>query len=109
MKLGHALPAVRREKEMGLRNLFQRKAATTAPKVSAPEASAAPDEPLPPELPEDLRCAWDELAEAAKDSKVTSFHACTRTGRPWAEDPAAVRAIAATLREFPDTDRRQTT
>jgi hypothetical protein len=109
MKLGHALPVVRREKEMGLRNLFQRKAATTAPKVSAPEASAAPDEPLPPELPEDLRCAWDELAEAAKHSKVTSFHACTRTGRSWAEDPAAVRAIAATLREFPDTDRRQTT
>jgi hypothetical protein len=59
-----------------------------------------------PGLLEDLRCAWDELAEAAKNSRVTNFHASTRTGRPWTEDPAAVRAIAATLREFPDKDSR---
>lgn len=68
----------------------------------------AQDEPLSPELLEDLRCAWDELAEAAKASKVISFHACTRTGRSWTEDPAAVRAVAATLREFPDTDSQRT-
>ncbi|WP_247040383.1 hypothetical protein [Arthrobacter rhizosphaerae] len=72
--------------------------------MSAPEAPAAPDEPLPPELLEDLRCAWDELTAAAKASKVTSFQACTRAGRPWTEDPAAVRAVAATLREFPVSD-----
>lgn len=47
--------------------------------------------------------------EAAKVSKVTNFQACTRTGRLWTENPAAVRAIAATLREFPDTDSRRTT
>lgn len=64
---------------------------------------------MSPELLEDLRCAWDELAEAAKHPKVTSFQACTRTGLPWAEDPAAVRAVAATLREFPDTDSQRTT
>jgi hypothetical protein len=91
---------------MGLRNLFQRNAATTAPKVTAPGTAVAPDVPSPPELSEDLRCAWDELAEAAKHSKVTNFHACTRTGRSWTEDPVAVRAIAATLREFPNTDGR---
>lgn len=64
---------------MGLRNLFQRKTATTGPEVTAPVAAVAQGEPLSPELSEDLRCAWDELAEAAKHSKVTSFHACTRT------------------------------
>ena len=75
--------ALRRQKgdRNGLRNLSQRKAVTMASKVGAPEAPAAPGEPLRPELLEDLRCAWDELAEAAKHSKVTSFHACTRTGR----------------------------
>lgn len=91
---------------MGLRSLFQRKAVTTAPAATSPEANAAQDDPLSPELPEDLRCAWDELAEAAKNSRVTNFHASTRTGRPWTEDPTAVRAIAATLREFPERDSR---
>ncbi|WP_458113854.1 hypothetical protein M1D88_07155 [Arthrobacter sp. R1-13] len=77
---------------------------TTAPKVTAPVAAVAQDEPLPLELLEDLRCAWDELTAAAKASKVTSFQACTRAGRSWTEDPAAVRAVAATLREFPVSD-----
>lgn len=91
---------------MGLKSLFQRKAAATAPAVTAPAAAVAQVELSSPELQEDLRCAWDELAEAAKNSRVTNFHACTRTGRPWMEDPAAIRAIAATLREFPDRDSR---
>lgn len=64
---------------------------------------------MSPELQTELREAWAELTEAAKASKVTNFHACTRTARHWTEDPAAVRAIAATLREFPDTDSQQTT
>ena len=94
---------------MSLRNLFQRKAATTAPAVAAQEPAVAQDEPLSPELREALRCAWDELAEAAKASKVINFHAFTRTGQSWTEDPAAVRAVAAALREFPDTGSQQTT
>lgn len=94
---------------MGIKSLFQRKAATTASAVTAPEAAVGQAEPLSPELLEELRCAWAELAEVAKDSKVTSFHACTRTGQSWTEDPAAVRAVAATLREFPDTDSQATT
>jgi len=64
-------------------------------------STAGKGEPLSPEHPEDLQAAWAELSAAAKSSKVTNFHACTRSGRPWAEDPAAVRAVAATLREFP--------
>jgi hypothetical protein len=61
-------------------------------------------EPLSREQLAELQEAWVELAEAAKGSRVTSFHACTRTGRLWTEDPAAVRAVAATLREFPASD-----
>ncbi|MDQ1058544.1 hypothetical protein QFZ23_002445 [Arthrobacter globiformis] len=64
---------------------------------------------MSPELQEELSAAWAELTEAAKDSKVTSFQACTRTGLPWTKDPAAVRAVAATLREFPKTNSRRTT
>jgi hypothetical protein len=95
---------------MGLRSLFQRKAATTSPVVPVVEAAApVPDALKSPELQEELRVAWAELTEAAKASKVTNFQAFTRTGRPWTEDPTAVRDVAATLREFPDTDRPRTT
>jgi hypothetical protein len=95
---------------MSLRSLFQRKAATTAPVVPVVEAAApVPDALKSPELQEELRVAWAELTEAAKASKVTNFQAWTRTGLPWTEDPAAVRAVAATLREFPDTNSRGTT
>jgi hypothetical protein len=50
---------------------------------------------------EELQAAWVELTEAAKSSRVTSFHVYTRDGRPWTDDPDAVRAVAASLREFP--------
>jgi hypothetical protein len=94
---------------MGLRSLFQRKAAP-APHVAPVEAAAhVPDAPMSPELQEELSAAWAELTEAAKNSRVTNFQACTRTGRPWTEDPAAVRDVAATLREFPETNSRRTT
>jgi len=94
---------------MGLRSLFQRKAATAAPMGPVQAAAPVPDAPVSPELAEELRVAWAELTEAAKASKVTNFHACTRTGQPWTEDPASVRAVAATLREFPETNSRRTT
>lgn len=95
---------------MSLRSLFQRKSATAAPVVPVVESAArVPNAPMSPELQEELRVAWAELTDAAKASKVTNFQACTRTGRPWTEDPAAVRAVAATLREFPETNSRRTT
>ena len=91
---------------MSLRSLFQRKSATAAPVVPVVESAArVPNAPMSPEL----QVAWAELTDAAKASKVTNFQACTRTGRPWTEDPAAVRAVAATLREFPETNSRRTT
>lgn len=46
-----------------------------------------------------------ELLTAAQlkelqDSGVTGLHACSSNGRPWRENPAAVRGLAATLRGF---------
>jgi hypothetical protein len=94
---------------MRLRSLFQRKAVTTAPIRPVPAAGTGQDESRSPEHQEELRDAWTELTEAARHSKVTSFHAWTRTGRHWTEDPAAIRSVAATLREFPSADGQQTT
>ena len=89
---------------MGLRSLFHRKATITGDAGLVLAVTEPPNEPLPAERQKDLLAAWVELTEAANSSRVTSFHACTRAGRPWTEDPAAVRAVAATLREFPATD-----
>jgi hypothetical protein len=92
---------------MGLRSLFQRK--VVRPAASVGTDASVQDEPLPPEQRTDLEAAWTELSEAAKSSMVTNFHAFTSTGQPWIEDPASVRAVAATLREFPSRDGQQTT
>jgi hypothetical protein len=85
---------------MGLRNIFRRRraAGTAAPAgwVSEPEAQ----EPPTPEQLAELQDAWAELAKAAEGSGVTGLHACSRNGRRWEEDPAAVRGLAATLRDF---------
>lgn len=54
---------------MGLRSLFQRKAATSAHVSPVAAAAPFPDTPMSPELLEELRAAWAELTEAAKDSK----------------------------------------
>ncbi|AFR31295.1 hypothetical protein ARUE_232p00870 (plasmid) [Arthrobacter sp. Rue61a] len=45
----------------------------------------------------DLEAAWVELRQTVDESKVTSFRACSRNEGSWAEDPEAVRAIAATI------------
>jgi hypothetical protein len=94
---------------MGLRSLFQRKVVKPASVASVPAGASLQNEPLSRELQKDLEAAWTELSEAAKISRVTNFHACTRTGQPWTEDPASVRAVAATLREFPLRDGKKTT
>ncbi|OOP63149.1 hypothetical protein BMF89_07350 [Arthrobacter sp. SRS-W-1-2016] len=54
-----------------------------------------------PEKRAELEQAWAELARAAEGAGVTSFRACTRNGTSsWEENPAAVRALAATLRDY---------
>ena len=82
---------------MGLRSIFRKSARAAGTGYSTP-AAGGPEtaEPLM-----DLEEAWAELAAAHEASEMTNFHACTRTGRSWTEVPAAVRAVAATLREFP--------
>jgi hypothetical protein len=88
---------------MGLRSLFRKRPATAdaaVPVADYPE----PAEPLTAEQLVELEEAWAELAAAAEASEVTNSNACTRTGRSWTENPAAVRAVAATLREFAAPD-----
>jgi hypothetical protein len=58
----------------------------------------AVQEPSSPEQLAELQDAWAELAEAAKGTGATGLHACSRNGRRWEEDPAAVRGLAAILR-----------
>ena len=68
--------------------------------VSTAGVEPQADEPLTPAQLAELQQAWAELAEAAKGSGVKSLHACSRNGKPWQKDLAAVRGLAATLREF---------
>jgi acyl-CoA reductase-like NAD-dependent aldehyde dehydrogenase len=90
---------------MGLRSFFRgRTAMAGETAVSKAVIAPAVPEPLTPEDLAELQEAWAELAEAAKDSAVKSFHACTRNGKPWQEDPASVRSMAAMLRSFPAED-----
>ena len=90
---------------MGLRSLFGRRqrgpGAVTAPGVVS---EPAPEEPLTPAQLADLQEAWAEFNEAAKNSGANSVHACTRNGKPWQKDPAAVRSMAALLRRVRDED-----
>lgn len=72
-------------------------------------ARVAPGQPLEqktstPEQVADLKGAWADLAEAAKVSTATGFHACSRGGKAWQEDPAAVRSVAMMLRRFGTED-----
>jgi hypothetical protein len=85
---------------MRLRSFFQRRPAPASPATHS-LADETRDEVLSPEDLAELEAAWADLAAAAEVSELTNFHACTRTGRPWTEDPSAVRAVAAKLREFP--------
>jgi hypothetical protein len=86
---------------MGLRSIFRKRPAAGTGDSMPVAGGAETREPLMAEQLLDLEVAWAELAAAQEASELTNFHACTRTGRSWAEDPAAVRAVAATLREFP--------
>nr|WP_059390203.1 hypothetical protein [Arthrobacter sp. Hiyo1] len=45
----------------------------------------------------DLEAAWAELRQAAEETGVTSFRACTRDGSYWGDDPESVRAMTATI------------
>lgn len=84
--------------------LGRRKPASGRVGVRVAPAQPQEPEPLTAEQREDLQVAWAELAEAAKESTATGFHACSRGGRPWQEDPAAVRTVAALIRSVDKDD-----
>ncbi|WP_454812715.1 hypothetical protein [Paenarthrobacter nitroguajacolicus] len=71
---------------MGLRNILSRRRKAAEPSAAVPAGKSA-----------ELEAAWAELRQTVDEFKVTSFRACSRTGRSWAEDPEAVRQIAATI------------
>jgi hypothetical protein len=55
---------------------------------------------LTPDQLAELQAAWADLAGAAQDSGVKHLQACTRKGKTWHQDLAAVRNLAATLRSL---------
>jgi hypothetical protein len=86
---------------MGLRSFFRgRTAAAGESAVSKTVIDPAAPEPLTPGALAELQEAWAEFAQAAEGTGATSFHACSRNGKRWEEDPATVRALAATLRDI---------
>ncbi|MDP9988655.1 hypothetical protein J2S98_003843 [Arthrobacter oryzae] len=87
---------------VGLRKLLnrRRKRSESETPYAAVWASPAERKPLTPERLKDLEAAWVELNQAVEESGAISFHACTRDGRYWGEDPESVRAMAATIRSL---------
>ncbi|MDQ0104515.1 hypothetical protein J2T10_004190 [Paenarthrobacter nicotinovorans] len=71
---------------MGIRHILSRHRKAVGPSAAAPAGKSA-----------ELEAAWAELRQMVDESNVTSFRACSRNGGSWAEDPEAVRQIAATI------------
>lgn len=69
--------------------------------ISACHVDTVEDVSLSPAALEELENAWAELEAAAKESGVVKFHACSRSGQRWQDDPTSVRGVAALLRESP--------
>lgn len=67
--------------------------------ISARHIGPVDDAAPSPAALEDLADAWAELKVTAKESGVLNFHACSRTGERWQDDPESVRFVAAQLRE----------
>ncbi|MDE8670890.1 hypothetical protein PY310_20170 [Pseudarthrobacter sp. H3Y2-7] len=80
-----------------MRSFFTRRRTPAAAESSA-VVVATDREPLTPAQLADLEVAWAELRQAVQESGVTSFHACTRDGSRWQDDPVSVRAMADTIR-----------
>lgn len=87
---------------MGPGSFFRRRTAKTGAAVVV--ASEPETEQLTGEQLAELQAAWAELAKAAEGSGVTGLHACSRNGKRWEEDVAAVRGLAAILREVRSED-----
>lgn len=78
-----------------LRDILSWRRKATEPSVAVPAVEERKS--LTADESAELEAAWTELRQTVDESKVSSFRACSRNGRSWAEDPEAVRAIAATI------------
>ena len=97
---GH--PFIGRGGTVGLRHLFTRHR-TPQPVRSAPgPATVKPVEqvPLTAEQEADLETARTEFVQAVREAGVSQLHACGRGGSRWQNDPQALRAISALLRDL---------
>ncbi|MFB0840325.1 hypothetical protein ACETK3_20270 [Arthrobacter sp. E44] len=84
---------------VGLRNFLSRRRVPAAEEFPAVVVPAADErEPLSPAQLADLEAAWAELRQAADETGMTSFHACTRDGSRWEENPNSLRAMANAIR-----------
>ena len=92
---------------MGLRNFMSRRRPRAVTTQTATVAASDPAEAKPsaPVDAADLEAAWAELRHTVGESNVTSFRACSRPGRYWGDDPDAVRAIAATIRQVTNSTK----
>jgi hypothetical protein len=86
---------------MGLRNILRRRQSATNEAASADVLANEPPPALSSEKVAELQGASTELARAAEKPGVIRLHACFRGGRHSHRAPAAVRTMAATLRQLP--------
>jgi hypothetical protein len=80
---------------MGLRSLFRRRPTAAGAAVSTVALLDKPkaEESLTPEQLAELQEAWAELKKATEGSGLAHLHACSRNGKRWEENPAAVRGL----------------
>lgn len=90
---------------MRLRSLFSRRQASAVldSSAAAPNPAEGPEQ-LTPEQLMDLKDAWSELSHVAEAAGVRSLRACTHDGSAWQQNAAAVRSMAAMIRELPERD-----
>ncbi|MFF1831136.1 hypothetical protein [Paenarthrobacter sp. NPDC058040] len=90
---------------MGLKSLFTRHTKPAPPRSPAPlGVPAVVREPLTPEQLADLDSARGEFLHVAGEAGLNYVHAYSLDGSRWQDDPEAVRAITALIKEILDSD-----
>lgn len=90
---------------VGLRHLFTRHRTLQPAAPSPATIHPVPEVPLTAEQEADLEAAQAEFVQAVRRAGVSKLHACSRGGGHWQEDPQALRAISALLRDLHLDDR----
>lgn len=97
---GH--PFIGRGGSVGLRHLFIRHRTPPPAGPSSAPATIHPVEPVPltAEKEADIEAARTEFVQAVREAGVNQLHACGRGASRWLDDPQALRAISALLRDL---------